>query len=219
MKPVNTHPKMLDWEWFDDSFCVHIMYFLLLQANQVATTFKGNIVKRGQVVAGRGKISGGTSIPEQIVRTRMNRMIKSGDFSIEVIKADGRDYSIITITDYDEYQKNEPAKRETTINKKRRSKEGENKDIPLTPLVECDLPISALEEPRRGIIKTWVDHKREKKQAYRPMGLTALITKMGKFDDDTVKQAIENSMSSGHAGLFPESIASQATDKSHIHDF
>lgn len=105
MKPIKLWQKMRDWEHFDDSECVHIFLYLLLEAKQNQTTFKGNKVKRGQLVAGKGKISLATNIEPENVKRCMRKMRDSDNLKFEVLECDGTKYSLITIIGYSEYQK------------------------------------------------------------------------------------------------------------------
>lgn len=108
MRPVKIHPKMQRWEHWEDSYCVHILLFLLMEAKQRKTSFKGVSIHRGQVVAGRGFISRGTGISEDVIRTRMKWMRMSGTFDVKVHEVNGEKFTVITIPTYEEYQQEEP---------------------------------------------------------------------------------------------------------------
>lgn len=107
MSTVNLHQKMTKWEWWSDSYCVHIFIFLLLEARKEQGFFQGFKIERGQVVAGRGVISTATGIAGQVIRTRMERMKKSGDLDWEIIEGE-RCYTVITIKNFDKYQDGTP---------------------------------------------------------------------------------------------------------------
>ena len=118
-KPVKIHHKMQRWEHWKDSYCVHIFLFLLLEAKQSATSYKGVRIARGQVVAaGRGFISKETGISKGNVRGAVKRMVASGELSYEVFEPKPGDrFTVITITNYEEHQRE--IEREPTTYEKR----------------------------------------------------------------------------------------------------
>lgn len=54
-------------------------------------------------------------------------------------------------------------------------------------------------------LQLWFDYKHERKEGYMDKGLAALFGKISKFTKQEVMTAIEESMSSNWAGLFPKS--------------
>jgi DNA replication protein DnaD len=75
----------------------------LISANHKDGTFKGQKVKRGQVITGRIKISSVTGISEQSVRTCLQRLESTNEITIETTNKN----SIITLLNYDLYQSDE----------------------------------------------------------------------------------------------------------------
>ncbi len=53
-------------------------------------------------------------------------------------------------------------------------------------------------------VNTWLAYKQERRQAYKPVGLTTLINKLARFDEEIVRDCIETAIASNWAGLFPE---------------
>ena len=64
-------------------------------------------------------------------------------------------------------------------------------------------------EPIRSEVESWVSYKVEKGKPYKPLGLKALLSELSKFDAETVRSAIQKSMSSNWDGLFPEKISTR----------
>ena len=80
---------------------VHLFLHLLLNANHEDGSWEGIIIKRGQLVIGRKKISSDTGISEQSVRTCIDRLKSTNEITIKSTNK----YSIITIINYESYQK------------------------------------------------------------------------------------------------------------------
>lgn len=62
-------------------------------------------MKRGQLITGRKSLSADTGIPEQVVRTCLKRLEKTGEISQQTTNK----YTTITICNYDKYQLCAPA--------------------------------------------------------------------------------------------------------------
>jgi len=78
---------------------------------------------------------------------------------------------------------------------------GMDKKPPLSPKGER-LKIPEELEPYRDHVELWLKFKREKGQAYKTTGLNALFKRMQKMGDG-LPTAVEWSMESNYAGLFP----------------
>lgn len=94
---------------------------------------------------------------------------------------------------------------ETVPNNKRDNK----KDIsPLTPQGEgtADPPdLEELEPELREAVRAWLSYKTERRQAYKPTGLQALITRVRRkaaaYSPEAVTEAIYDSMANGYQGI------------------
>lgn len=92
---------MLDWEWADEALTFSLFVHLLLMANSdEGWRWKGMAFKAGQMVTSVAQLAECTGLTIKQVRYRLELLAKSGEIQIE-----GRaKYSIITITNYSEYQ-------------------------------------------------------------------------------------------------------------------
>lgn len=90
---------LLDWDWHNEvkTFCLYV--HMLMLANHEETRWRGETLRRGQLLAGRKQLSVMTGLSEQEVRTALERLKKTGDVQI----AAKSKYSIITLTKYDEH--------------------------------------------------------------------------------------------------------------------
>ena len=92
--------KILKWGWYDDINTTRLFLHLLLIANWEDKAWHGEVIKRGQVVTGRKKLSKETKLTEQQVRTSLNKLISTNEITIKKTNK----YSVITINNYSKYQ-------------------------------------------------------------------------------------------------------------------
>lgn len=65
--------------------------------------------------------------------------------------------------------------------------------------------LSCLREPLRGKLQVWLDYKRERRESYKPTGLSALVSKVSvsaeKYGNQAVMDLIDQAMSCGYKGI------------------
>lgn len=94
------HRKFLNWEWYKDIPCKILALHYLLSANFEEKKWKGNIVKRGQLIIGLHSLCQDTCLSIQQIRTANKKLCECGFLNIQSTNK----YSIITICNYDSYQ-------------------------------------------------------------------------------------------------------------------
>ncbi len=144
--------KILNWGWYTDHKTFHLFLYLLLKANWKDGNWKGNEIKRGQLITGRLKMSADTGLSEREIRTSLKRLATTK----EITQKTTSKFSIITICKYDVYQSFEsqndqqpdqqttsnltnkrPANdQQTTIKNNIINKEGNKKEFNTFPLPE-----------------------------------------------------------------------------------
>ena len=107
---IKLYRKFTEWEWYTDSYAVHLFLHLLLTANVEDKKWRGIVIKRGQVVTGRRMLSEETNIPEITIRRKLTILNCTGAISIKTTNKG----SIITICKYDDYQASEPTSEPTS---------------------------------------------------------------------------------------------------------
>lgn len=95
--------KLKGWEWYKKPNMVHLFIHLLLSANFVKGKFQGIDVERGQFITGIKKLSADTGISEQSLRTCLKRLKLTGEITIKSTNQ----FSVITLTNYEDYQAQE----------------------------------------------------------------------------------------------------------------
>lgn len=128
---VKIHRQITNWEWYTDGNTMRVFLHLLLSANREDKKWKGIILYAGQCVTSIEEISKGVRLSFQSVRTSLNRLKSTGEITSKTTNK----YSIITITNYVNYQcteediqqANQQASQQTT-NKQTTNKQQANQE-------------------------------------------------------------------------------------------
>jgi|TARA_Y100000310_G_scaffold275754_1_gene292451 hypothetical protein len=97
---ITLHRKLIKWEWYTDSQMVHLFVHLLISANHKEGSWKGNKVKRGQLITGIYSLSKDTGISVQSLRTCLKRLKSTNELTIKSTNQ----FSLITLLKYSNYQ-------------------------------------------------------------------------------------------------------------------
>lgn len=89
----------MQWEWYQDSHMVHLFLHLLLSANHKEGRWKGQVIKRGQLITGRKKLSVDTKLSQRSIRTCLEKLKTTNEITIHSTNKN----SLITICKYDDY--------------------------------------------------------------------------------------------------------------------
>lgn len=200
---IKIHRKILKWEWYQDANTKSLFFHLLLCANHADKKWQGVMIKRGQMVTGRIRLSQELGLSEQSIRTSLKRLKSTSEVTIKSTSK----YSIITIVNYEAYNSensmpnqqsnqqsnqqvtsNQPASnQQVTTNKNVRIKELKNEkktDIPdFIPLKEWNLFL----EMRKKNKKVPTEYAKELLIA----DLENLMAK-GHLPKDVLNQSIKN---------------------------
>lgn len=90
----------LQWRWFKDPNTAHLFEYFTLAANFKDGYFENETVHRGECVGSYAKFASETGLSVQEVRTALKHLISTG----EVTKRSLSKYTVVTVTNYDEYQ-------------------------------------------------------------------------------------------------------------------
>ncbi len=97
---IKVHRSLLKWEWYDDVNTWRLFMHLLLRANHEDKKWRGQTIKRGQILTGRKALSAETGLSEKTVRTSLKKLEMTNEVAIKSTSK----YSIITITKWNDYQ-------------------------------------------------------------------------------------------------------------------
>lgn len=95
------HRKIIEWQWYKDENTMRLFIDLLLDANYEDSKVGFQIIKRGQCLTSLKRMHERTGLSYQQIRTSLDKLQKSQEINKQVTNR----YSIITIKNYDDYQK------------------------------------------------------------------------------------------------------------------
>lgn len=110
---IKLYRSLLDWEWFNDNNTFRLWLYCLLKANYSDTKWRGIDIERGSFVTSINKLTLGTGLTTQQVRTSMKKLVSTG----EITNKPHSKYSIISINNYDEFQENNTQNNSLMTNK------------------------------------------------------------------------------------------------------
>lgn len=93
--------KIQSWRWYQDANTMRVFVHILLNANVYDHDFENITVKRGQWVTSVSKISEQLNISTRSIRTALNHLKSTNEVTIKTTPK----YSIITVKNYNQYQK------------------------------------------------------------------------------------------------------------------
>lgn len=190
--------------------------YLLMKANWAPSVDShGDVIERGEVCTSTAKLMKDWQWSKGKVLRQL--AIWKRDPQID-LKTD-RKRTVIRIMKYDEYQAvsdhtdPKPIRKRNDDrstnglhhNNKQQTSNNKQEDQDLGTPSENEvlmLPIH-LETPAfRAALGDWINYKRERRESYKPLGLQALIRKLGKLGATRAVAAIEFSMEQNYAGIF-----------------
>lgn len=98
---IKLNRKILNWRWYQDANTMRVFIHLLLKANYKDNDFEKTSVKRGQLITSQSHLAEDLKISVKNVRTALEHLKSTGEVAVQTTAK----YSIITINNYNEYQK------------------------------------------------------------------------------------------------------------------
>lgn len=95
------HRKIINWQWYKDENTMRLFIDLLLDANYEDSKAGFEVIKRGQCLTSLKRMHERTGLTYQQIRTSLDKLKKSQEINKQVTNR----YTIITIKNYDDYQK------------------------------------------------------------------------------------------------------------------
>ena len=140
---LRLYRQLLDWEWFDNSYMVHLWIYFLLKANYQDSKWHGIDVPRGSFITSLDSICKDTGLTVQNIRTCINKLKSTGEITIKVTNR----FSVLTVCNYNTYnvqdsdankQTNKQTNKQLTSNQQATNKQSEEKENfpPITPLLK-----------------------------------------------------------------------------------
>ena len=98
---VKIFRKFIKWEWYTKPNMVQLFLHFLLLANHEEGSWRGINIKRGQFITGRNSLSKDTGLSPQSIRSCIKRLKSTNEITTQPTNK----FSIITIVNWEEYQK------------------------------------------------------------------------------------------------------------------
>ena len=197
---IQLHRQLLNWGWYSDIPVRLTFLHLLIIANWEPKEWKGIMIKRGQVIVGRKKLSKEIGISEQQLRTSLLKLKSTQEITIKSTNK----FSVVTIVKYNDYQDmkkkstNKKPDKQPTINQ-----QSTNNQPQLNKEINKEVNNILLKKETKELFQYWLDYRKEIKKPIKSgktqIGLAKKIVKVGY---ETSKLVIENSVNNGWQGLF-----------------
>jgi len=101
---------IMTWRWYQDANTVRLWIHILLKANTKDADFESITVHRGQLVTSYQSLSKELGISVRSARTALNHLKMTGEVTVKTFPK----YSVITVLNYEYYQKNRQGERQAT---------------------------------------------------------------------------------------------------------
>lgn len=234
--------SFLDWEWYMDINTGWLFLHMLLKANWKEGNFKGTTVPRGSFISSIDKLSDGTGLTKDEVRTAIKHLISTN----EITKQSTNKYTVFSVVNYELYQhepKQEPKQEPndsqaitklfpTIEERKKEKKEEGKKEKKEIPYGTKKKEPTAYYPNDEKLNQAFADYVQMRKLIKKPMTDRAVSLAMkklqelststltGSMDNDTAIKILEQSVMNGWQGLLPlkESGSTSQKRESSIYD-
>lgn len=213
---IKEHRSLLAWGWFKDPYTAHLWEYIRLAANWDDRVFKGKTICRGQLVTSYPSMAEATGMSVQNVRTAIKHLKQTGEITMKSY----RDYSIITVLNYDKYQSDQQPDNSAANSLTNRQPTG-NQQAANRPLTTNEESKKARKQESKKVIapdleerfsksvanavSDWLAYKTERREGYKPVGLKSLLTEIEhqvqQHGDQAVCDVIRLSMANNWRGI------------------
>ena len=162
----------------------------------------------------------------QNVRTAIRHLKQTGEIEMKSF----RDFSIVTIVNYDRYQADnsldnsqltvcqQAANRQiTTIEESKKARKQESKKEKDGAGAPTPDPAERFNEPVRSAVRDWLSYKKERREAYKSTGLKSLLTeienRVKRHGEQAVSDVIRLSMANNWRGIIWDRITETRPEK------
>lgn len=122
---IKIYRKILEWEWYGDTNVKVVFLHLLFTANHTDKNWRGQIIKRGQLITSVGNLAKQLHLTVQQVRTALEKLKSTNEITIKTTNQ----HTLITVEKYDEYQTSENINNKQITNEQQTNNSKNNKQI------------------------------------------------------------------------------------------
>lgn len=197
---------MLEWGWLDDGNTVRVYLVLLLSANWKDTEWHGIKLKRGQLITGRKQLAEKCHLSEQEIRTALKHLKSTNEITIEA----KRQFSIITINDYDPDRQDNQQINQPLTNSQPTTNQSPTNDQPI-----ANQALTTVEERKE---EKEIKEKQEREEAAAPPASPSRFNSSNSFDKAVTKDDLTAKYGEESVTLYEMKFDSWAAKKG-ISDF
>ena len=103
---VKLHRKITEWEWWDDHNTTRLFIYLITKANHKDRSWRGTIIKRGDLITSIDKLAMQTGLSPQMIKTSLNKLKATN----EITSKSTNKYTKLIVENYRQYQILQPKK-------------------------------------------------------------------------------------------------------------
>ena len=103
---VKLHRKITEWEWWDDHNTTRLFIYLITKANHKDRSWRGTIIKRGELITSIDKLAMQTGLSPQMIKTSLNKLKATN----EITSKSTNKYTKLIVENYRQYQILQPTK-------------------------------------------------------------------------------------------------------------
>ncbi len=208
---IKLHRKITKWEWYQDANTFRLFLHLLLICNHEEGRWQGKIIGRGQVITGRKSLSKGTGLSQQQIRTSLEKLKATSEITI---KATNR-FSLITVTGYDSYQSRDAIATSKTTSNPPNKQPTDNQQITTNKNLKNLKNLKKLKKGAIFQLPEWVnntawlefeEHRQNIKKPLSDLARSKAIKQLDGFSFEEQQSAIDISIQSRWAGIFPKKL-------------
>lgn len=129
------HRKIEDWEWYTEPNVFRLFFHLVLKANHEDYKWKGQDIKRGQLITSSEHLALQLKLGRQQIRNSLNKLKSTNEITIKSTNK----FTIVTIANYNVYQEkkkrptNKPKENQPTTNQQPTTNNNDNNENNTTP--------------------------------------------------------------------------------------
>lgn len=214
---IKINRKILEWEWYKDINTKTVFIHMLFRTNWKTGKFKGRDIPRGSFVSSYEQLAKETALSIQQVRTAVKHLKTTG----EITSVGYSEYSIFSITNYDEYQSlNRQSSKKVTIEQQETTKQ-------LTMIQELknvikEEKIYSENHALNKSIKEFIDYRNDIKAPMTDRAILLLISRLSKITEIENEQIeiLNQSMLNGWKGIFElKKIESSKSNQNKFNNF
>ena len=224
---ISLSRKIMYWDKYTDGSTFRLFIHLLLLANWEDKEWKGISIKRGQVITSINKLANQMQLTTQQTRTSLNKLILTN----EITKYATKQYTIITIVNYEKYQNNNKQNNNqitnnatnnatnnltTTNNIINKQYKEKNKKEFLSLLLDSEFYRSR--DNLKQKIEEWLNYKNERKEYYKETGFKSLLRQIEKnvetYNEKAIIDLIDECMANNWKGIIFDKLKDNNQEKS-----